>query len=47
LTAAQGFQLHPDAAQEITEIWQFIARKSCRCLAFCSAGLSPAPTLHI
>jgi len=25
MTAEQGFQLHPGAAQDITEIWEFIA----------------------
>jgi hypothetical protein len=25
MTADQGFQLHPGAAQDITEIWEFIA----------------------
>jgi plasmid stabilization system protein ParE len=25
MTSEQGFQLHPGAAQDITEIWEFIA----------------------
>lgn len=28
MTAGQGFKLHPGAAQDITEIWQFIAEDS-------------------
>lgn len=28
MTAGQGFELHPGAAQDITEIWQFIAKDS-------------------
>jgi len=26
MTADQGFELHPGAAQDITEIWEFIAK---------------------
>jgi len=26
MNAAQGFRLHPEAAQDITEIWEFIAQ---------------------
>jgi plasmid stabilization system protein ParE len=28
MTAGQGFELHPGAAQDITEIWEFIAEDS-------------------
>jgi toxin ParE1/3/4 len=28
MTAEQGFELHPGAADDITEIWEFIARDS-------------------
>jgi plasmid stabilization system protein ParE len=28
MTADQGFELHPGAAQDITEIWEFIAEES-------------------
>ena len=28
MTADQGFELHPGAAQDITEIWEFIAQDS-------------------
>ena len=28
MTADQGFELHPGAAQDITEIWEFIAEDS-------------------
>jgi plasmid stabilization system protein ParE len=28
MTAGQGFTLHPGAAQDITEIWEFIAEDS-------------------
>jgi toxin ParE1/3/4 len=28
VTTAQGFELHPGAAQDITEIWQFIAEEN-------------------
>lgn len=28
MTGGQGFELHPGAAQDITEIWQFIAEDS-------------------
>jgi plasmid stabilization system protein ParE len=30
MTARQGFQLHPEAAQDITEIWEYIAERSPR-----------------
>ena len=28
MSSRQGFQLHPGAAQDITEIWEFIAKDS-------------------
>lgn len=28
MTAGQGFELHPGAALDITDIWEFIARDS-------------------
>jgi plasmid stabilization system protein ParE len=28
MNAEQGFDLHPDAAQDLTEIWEFIAEDS-------------------
>jgi len=30
MTPAQGFELHPGAAQDISEIWQFIAEQNPR-----------------
>jgi len=28
MTARRGFELHPDAAQDITDIWEYIASDS-------------------
>ena len=35
MTADQGFELHPDAAVDITDIWEFIAKDKSSCGQAC------------